>query len=314
MDYNHTSTTTYVAIDGNKIYDSGFYCLYDDNIYWLYWGADESYYVRQGAEWSAEDWKTFVKSQSKIYNFAKLLTEDPDWLKYDASSKTYKATDIEGEQAYKIYEAEYGFELSEDFKEGFKYKLAEVEIKLGKIRRVTLGNSVYECMMTRENGDISFTCTLPVKKEQIPLAKMFVVFGLQCIIMLSVGIMGAIKGAFFPIEQYFNYSGISANLVLVGNGAILLGIFNLVFFPRYFKKPDKIGVPFVTSVIVIFLLIGVFIVLRWVTPLYSTTLNGINSENTGAKLVALAIGIVIYAVLSVVSCKLSMRHFQKVDL
>ena len=100
--------------------------------------------MRQGAEWSAEDWKTFVKSQSKIYNFAKLLAEDPDLLKYDASSKTYKATDIEGEQAYKIYEAEYGRELPEDSKEGFKYKLIEVKIKLGKIRRVTLGNSVYE--------------------------------------------------------------------------------------------------------------------------------------------------------------------------
>jgi len=172
----------------------------------------------------------------------------------------------------------------------------------------------FSCMMTREKGDIPFTCTLPVKKAQIPLAKMLVVFGLQCIIMLLVGIMGSIKGAIFPIEQYFNYSGISANLVLVGNGAILLGIFNLIFFPRYFKKPDKIGVPFVTSVIVIFLLIGVFIVLRWVTPLYSTTLNGINSENTGAKIVALAIGIVIYAVLSTVSCKLSMKFFQKIDV
>jgi len=169
-------------------------------------------------------------------------------------------------------------------------------------------------MMTRENGDIPFTCTLPVKKEQIPLAKMLVVFGLQCIIMLLVGIMGAIKGAIFPIEQYFNYSGISANLVLIGNGAILLGIFNLGFFPCYFKKPDKIGVPFIISAIVIFLLISIFIVLRWVTPLYSTTLNGLNSENTGAKLVALVIGIAVYVVLSAVSCKLSMKHFQRVDL
>ena len=172
----------------------------------------------------------------------------------------------------------------------------------------------FSCMMTRENGDIPFTCTLPVKKEQIPLAKMSVVFGLQCIIMLLVGIMGAIKGAIFPIEQYFNYSGISANLVLIGNSAILLGIFNLIFFPCYFKKTDKIGVPFMISAIVIFLLISIFSVLRWVTPLYSTILNGLNSENTGAKLVAFTIGIVIYAILSVVSCQLSMKHFQKIDV
>ena len=117
-----------------------------------------------------------------------------------------------------------------------------------------------------------------------------------------------------PAEQYVNQAGISANLVLVGNGAILLGTFNLIFFPRYFKKPDKIGVPFVIGAIVVFFVIGIFIILRWVTPLYSTTLNGLNSENTGAKSAALAIGIVIYAVLSAVSCKLSMKNFQRVDL
>ena len=170
------------------------------------------------------------------------------------------------------------------------------------------------CMMTRENGDIAFSCALPVKKEHIPLAKILVTIGLQCIILLLVGIIGAVKGAVLPAEQYVNQAGISANIVLVGNGAILLGIFNLIFFPRYFKKPDKIGVPFVIGTVVIFLLISVFIALRWVTPLYSTTLNGLNSENTGAKLVALVIGIAVYAILSTVSCNLSMENFQRIDV
>ena len=40
------------------------------------------------------------------------------------------------------------------------------------------------CMMARENGDIAFSCALPVKKEHIPLAKMLVVIGLQCAILL----------------------------------------------------------------------------------------------------------------------------------
>ena len=170
------------------------------------------------------------------------------------------------------------------------------------------------CMMTRENGDIAFSCALPVKKEHIPLAKILVVFGLQGIILLLVGIFGAVKGVVLPAEQYVNQAGISANLVLVGNGAILLGIFNLIFFPRYFKKPDKIGVPFVIGAIVVFLMIGVFIVLRWATPLYSTTLNGLNTVNTGAKAVALITGLVVYIILSAISCKLSMKYFQRVDL
>lgn len=170
------------------------------------------------------------------------------------------------------------------------------------------------CMMSRENGDIAFSCALPVKKEHIPKAKILVAIGLQCIILLLAGAAGAVKGAVLPAEQYVNQAGISANIVLVGNGAILLGIFNLIFFPRYFKKPDKIGVPFTISAVVIFLLIGVFIVLRWATPLYSKTLNGLNSVNTGAKAAALSIGTAIYIILSAISCKLSMKHFRRVDL
>ena len=169
------------------------------------------------------------------------------------------------------------------------------------------------CMMTRENGDIAFSCALPVKKEHIPLAKMLVVFGLQGIILLLVGIFGAVKGAALPVEQYINQAGISANLALVGNGAVLLGVFNLIFFPRYFRSPDKIGVPFVIGAVVVFLLIGIFIVLRWATPLYSVTLNGLNSVNSGAKASALIIGMAIYTIMSAISCKLSMKHFQRHD-
>lgn len=169
------------------------------------------------------------------------------------------------------------------------------------------------CMMTRENGDIAFSCALPVKKEYIPLAKMLVVFGLQGIILLFVGIIGAVKGAVLPAEQYVNQAGISANLALVGNGAVLLGVFNLIFFPRYFKNPDKIGVPFVVAVVAVFLLIGAFIVLRFAAPLYSVTLNGPNSENTGAKIIALITGLAVYAALSAASCKLSVKYFQKYD-
>lgn len=170
------------------------------------------------------------------------------------------------------------------------------------------------CMMTRENGDIAFSCALPVKKEHIPLAKMLVVIGLQCISLLLVGIIGSVKGAVLPAEQYVNQAGISANLTLVGNGAILLGMFNLIFFPRYFKAPDKIGVPFVIGAIVVFLLICLFIVLRWATPLYSITLNGLNSVNTGAKVLALVFGFMFYIVLTIIGCVLSIIHFQNIDV
>ena len=170
------------------------------------------------------------------------------------------------------------------------------------------------CMKARENSDIAFSCTLPVKKEHIPLAKMLVVIGLQCISLLLVGIIGAIKGVILPAEQYVNQTGISANIVLVGNGAVLLGVFNLIFFPCYFKKPDKIGIPFVIGAIIVFLLIGLFIVLRWTTPLFSDILNGVNSIHTIAKVLACLIGLLVYLFLTITSCKISMKNFAKVDV
>ena len=171
----------------------------------------------------------------------------------------------------------------------------------------------FYCAMARENGDIAFSCALPVKKGHVPLAKITVALGLQCTFLLLTGTLCAAKGAIVPAEQNVNQAGISVNLALVGNGAVLLGVFNLIFFPRYFKNPDKIGVPFVVAVVAVFLLIGAFIVLRFAAPLYSVTLNGPNSENTGAKIIALITGLAVYAAVSAASCKLSVKYFQKYD-
>ena len=175
--------------------------------------------------------------------------------------------------------------------------------------------SVYfSCMMSRENGDISFTCALPVKKENIPLARILTAVGLQCVLLLLTGIMGAIKGALVPAEMYINQAGISSNIVLLGNGAILFGVFNIIFYPLYYRKPDKIGMPFVSGVTAVFMLIALFVVLRWATPLFSQTLNGLNSQNSAAKIIAFAVGLAVYAVLTVASCRLSMKNFKKVDV
>ncbi len=171
----------------------------------------------------------------------------------------------------------------------------------------------FYCLTSRENSDLQFTCSLPVKKSDVVVARILVCSIFQTALMLLSVLVGVIKCAAFPQEMIINQAGISANLALVGNGALILGIFNIIFFSTYFKNPDKIGIPFVISAVVVFAVIIVLIVLRWVTPLFSTTLNGLNSENTLAKLSALAIGIVTYALLTFIACKLSVKNFLKVD-
>lgn len=175
--------------------------------------------------------------------------------------------------------------------------------------------SVFFCCLTaRENGDIAFTCTLPVEKRFVPIARILTMSGLQCILLLLTGAVCAVKGAVLPAEMYVNQAGLSANIAMLGNGAWILGLFNLVFFPRYYKNPEKVGAPFVGGAALIFLLIAIFIVLRWTVPFFMTTLNGSNSENTLLKAVWLLVGLAGYGAMTAAACKISSARFEKVDL
>ncbi len=172
----------------------------------------------------------------------------------------------------------------------------------------------FTCLTVRENGDLAFTAALPAPKGAIPLARMAVTMGFQILLLALVGALGALKAALLPAELLINEAGLSANWALVGSGALLLGAFNLLFFPRYFRRPDRVGGPFAAAAAVLFLLIGLLIALRWTLPLFSVTLNGSNAEHTGAKLIAMAAGLVLYAGLSALACLLSVRRFLKTDL
>lgn len=170
------------------------------------------------------------------------------------------------------------------------------------------------CISARENGDLAFTGALPVKKTHIPLARILVTVGMQCIMLALTGILGAVKSAALPAEQQINQAGLSANLALVGNGAVILGVFNLLFFPLLYRSPERVGVPFLLAAAAQFLLVGLFLLLRWCTPLFSVALNGSNAEHTAAKVAALFIGLAAYAAMTALSCFLSMRNFKRVDL
>ena len=172
----------------------------------------------------------------------------------------------------------------------------------------------FYCLTSRENNDLQFTCSLPVKKGNIPIARIFTSAVFQVVLIIFCLLTSIIKCSLFPAEMIINQAGISANFALVGNGAIMLGIFNLIFFPRYFKNPDRIGTTFVLSSAVLFIMVIIFIVLRWAMPMYSEVLNGPNAENTLSKVIYLLIGLMLYAVMTYASCKLSVKNFLKVDL
>lgn len=177
------------------------------------------------------------------------------------------------------------------------------------------GLSVFFVSLTaRENGDAFFSCTLPVKKGKVAVSRVLFCAVFQTALLVLAGIAVAIKEACFTAEAQVNLAGSCANLALLGHGGVLLGLFNLVFFPWHFKNPVKVGLPFVVAAAVQFFTIAVLIVLRFTAPVYSDLLVSPDPANMGIKAVFFSVGLAFYLGATALSCYLSARQFEKTDL
>ena len=177
------------------------------------------------------------------------------------------------------------------------------------------GLSVFFISLTaRENGDTAFSCTLPVQKRQVALARVLFCAIFQIALLLLTGIAVAIKEECFTVNAQVNYAGSTANLALLGHGGVLLGLFNLIFFPWHFQNPAKVGLPFFVAALAQFFVIGLLIVLRFVCPVYCDLLVAPDPENLGVKAIFFAAGIAFYIGATALAAHLAARRFEKTDL
>lgn len=170
------------------------------------------------------------------------------------------------------------------------------------------------CLTARENGDLAFTCAMPVEKGRVALSRMLLCMIFQCVILLFAGITTTIKELCLPVEMQINMAGSMANFAFLGFGLVLLGVFNIIFFPLHFGNPNKVGIPFVLAGVTQFLIIITLIVLRFAVPLFRDILNTPDPAHMGAKSVVFMIGLVVYLGASGLSAVLSARRFAQFDL
>ena len=172
----------------------------------------------------------------------------------------------------------------------------------------------FVCLTARENADAAFTCTLPVKKRDVAVARMLMCGILQISLLACAAVTTAIKERCFPVEMQINMAGIMANAAFLGFGAFILGVFNGIFFPVYYKNPQKVGKPFLLASAAEFFIIFLLIVLRFSVPLFRDTLNTPDPENMGVKCAVLGFGLAFYALSTAFAVRVSAKLFEKCDL
>lgn len=169
----------------------------------------------------------------------------------------------------------------------------------------------FMCQFGRENNDVFFTLTLPIEKRQAVLARILTACMLEVIEILVCIPIAFIKVKLTSAE---NLADMDVNIALFALAFMMFGLFNVVFFPSYYKDVKKVGKPFVFGSIAVFVFIGAEIVLCHVAPLFKMKLDTPDQQFATEKLALFAVGIAAFALLTLAAYKYSAKRFENQDV
>ena len=125
--------------------------------------------------------------------------------------------------------------------------------------------------------------------------------------------MTLVRMAFLPDAiPYRENALMGANFVFLAFVLMIFMCFNLVFIGGFFKTAYNFGRPFVVFVIVTFLIIGVAESLHYIPGL--KWMNTLDFSNINKQIPVLVIAALVYVLITVISCKISQKRFERIDM
>ena len=175
-----------------------------------------------------------------------------------------------------------------------------------------MGLAIYFiCLTARENHDASYTLTLPVSREEAVRARILLCCCLELVQMLLMGLMILVK---FAIGTMPNPAGLDAGVALIGDGFITYAIFNMIFFPRYFRDINKPGQAFMFAAAAVFVWIAAVVVSTYAVPFFRDVLDQPDPAFMSDKLLFTLGGAALYFAGTASAARRSEKKFAAVDL
>lgn len=160
-------------------------------------------------------------------------------------------------------------------------------------------------------NDISFTTLLPVRKRDAVNARFFTVVLLEMLQIIVSIPFAVLRCSLIPQE---NLAGMEANAALFGLALIMFGIFNIIFLPGFYKTAYKTGTPYLLSCTAMTIFAIIAEVIIQLTPGVKTALDTVNPAYVPQQLAVLGIGVIVFAVLTLIARKMSIKRFEELDL
>lgn len=165
----------------------------------------------------------------------------------------------------------------------------------------------------RAENDIFYSALLPVRKGDVVRARVLAVAILELVNLLIAVPFAILSMKINPAGG--NNAGIEPNVAFFGLSLLMYGGFNFIFFPIFYKTGRSEGKAFLWSGVFTLLYIAVAESLAQYIP--SPVSAYLDTAEKAAQLRQLPVllgGIVLWAVLTLLSAKRSAERFEKVNL
>lgn len=165
----------------------------------------------------------------------------------------------------------------------------------------------------REANDIVYSALLPVAKRDVVKGKFLFSICIELTGFLGMAVLTLVRMTVLADAAVYRQNALmNANPFFLGLALVIFGLFNLIFIAGFFKTAYKFARPFVSYIIVCFLVITVGEALHHVPGLGA--LNAFGLEHLALQLTLLLGGAAAYALLTWWAYRLSCARFEKIDL
>ena len=166
------------------------------------------------------------------------------------------------------------------------------------------------CLTGRENRDVAYSLLLPIPKGAIVTGRIALTVCLQLAQLAALIPCVALRYALMGGE---NLAGLDAGVALFGLGLALFGLFNLAFFPAYYRNPDKVGRPFLYGCLAMFVGMSADMAAVFALPFARDVLDTPDPAHLPEKLAVLLAGALLYAAATWAAWRVSRARFVRTD-
>jgi ABC-2 type transport system permease protein len=159
-------------------------------------------------------------------------------------------------------------------------------------------------------NDFGFAIIMPVSKDEIVKGKILSLIIIELLHLLIGAIFAFIHLKIYGIDNFM----LDLNFAFFGISFMMFAIFNIVFFPLYFKSAYNFGIPTIAANVAAILFAAVVELLVFFNPNFNYFLEGKSPEMKRLQIFILIGGILIFALFNHITYRISAKRFEKIDL